>query len=114
MYYNMYPYSDKETRAERKKHEGKGSMGRQLNVSDRHRMCTKLQKYSHPLTLSSNHLYKIITGQVAVADINKHQADELSITLQNDFIVSHPGGIPTQSRPREDHEEKKAKRKQRR
>ena len=89
----MYPSSDKETRTERKKHKGKESKGRQLEVSDRHMMCTELQKYSHPLTSSSNHLYDTITGQAAVADINKHQADELGTTIQNDFIASHPGGI---------------------
>ena len=73
------------------KHKGKGSKGRQLEVSDGHTMCTELQKYSHPLTSSSNHPYNTITGQVAVADINKHQADELGTTVQNDFIASHPG-----------------------
>ena len=90
----MYPSSDKETRTERKKHKGKGSKGRQLETYDRHRMCAELQKYSHPLTSSSNHLYNTITGQVAVTDINKHQADELSTTVQKYVIASsHPGGI---------------------
>ena len=89
----MYPSSDKETRTERKKHKWKGSKGRQLETYDRHRMCAELQKYSHPLTSSSNHLYNTITGQVAVTDINKHQADELSTTVQKYAIASHPGGI---------------------
>ena len=69
------------------------SNGRQLEASDRHSMCTELQKYSHPLTSSSNHLYNTITGQVAAADINKNQADELGTTVQSDFITSYPGGI---------------------
>ena len=34
-----------------------------------------------------------MTGQVAAADINKHHADELGTTIQNDFIASHPGWI---------------------
>ncbi len=38
-------------------------------------------------------MYNTITGQVAVADINKPQADELGTTVQKDFIASHPGGI---------------------
>ena len=38
-------------------------------------------------------MYNNITGQVAVTDINKHQADELSTTVQKYFIASHPGGI---------------------
>ena len=76
-----------------KKTKGKGSKGRQLEASDRHRMCTELQKYSHPVTSSSDHLYNTITGQVAVADINKHQADALGTTVQHDFIASHPGRI---------------------
>ncbi len=56
-------------------------------------MCTELQKYSHPLTSSSDHLYNTITGQVAAANINKYQADELGTTVQYNFIASHPGGI---------------------
>ena len=67
--YYMYPSSAKEIRTERKKHKGKGSKGRQLEASDRHRMCTEQQKYSHPLTSSSDHLYNTITGQVSVTDI---------------------------------------------
>ena len=65
----------------------------QLEASDRHSMCIEIQKYSHPLTSSSNHLYyyNTITGQVAAADINKHQAVELGTPVQNDFIASHPG-----------------------
>ena len=43
--------------------------------SDRCIMRTELQKYSHPLTSSSNHLYNTIIGQIAAADINKNQAD---------------------------------------
>ena len=64
-----------------------------LAASDRDSMCTELQNNCHPLPPSSNHLYNTMTGQVAAADINKHQADELGTTVQNDFIVSHPGGI---------------------
>ena len=104
----MYPSSDKETRTERKKNKGKGSKGMQLEASDRHRMCTELQKYSHPVTSSSDHLYNTITGQVTVTDINKHQADALGTTVQKLNCVTS-GRDPQHNLVEEDdHEEQKA------
>ena len=38
-------------------------------------------------------MYNTITDQVAVTDINKHQAGELGTTVKNYFISSHPRGI---------------------
>ena len=88
----MYPSSDKETRTERKNKKGKGrregswkymiAIGCTPNC-----WSTLINSHHHPM------MYNTITGQVAVADINTHQADELGTTVQKDFIASHPGGI---------------------
>ena len=75
----MYPSSDKETRTERKNKKGKGRREGSWKYI--------INSHHHPM------MYNTITGQVAVADINKHQADELGTTVQKDFIASHPGGI---------------------
>ena len=89
--YYMYPSSDKETRTERKNKKGKG----RREDSWKHLIAigcvpncrsTLIHSHHHPM------MYNTITDQVAVTDINKHQADELGTTVQ-DFIASHPGGI---------------------
>ena len=50
---------------------------------------TLIHSHRHPITCITPLLVRLI----GVADINKHQADELGTTVQHDFIASHPGGI---------------------
>ena len=57
------------------------------------RMLPLLFAAGHPLTSPSDHLYNIITGQVATADVNTHQTVELGTSMRDDFIASYPGGF---------------------
>ena len=91
---DMYPSNDTEThKSNRKKYKEEGTKRRQLDGADRQSMRTELEKYSHPLTSPSDHLYNIITGQVATADVNTHQTVELGSAMRDDFIASYPGGF---------------------
>ena len=105
----MYPSSDTETRTERKNTKGKGrregswkhmiAIGRVPNCRS-----TLTHSHHHPM------MYNTITGQVAVTDINKHQADELGTTIQKDFIHCVTSGRDPQRNlvQWEGHEEQKA------
>ena len=89
---DMYATNGTETHeANRKSHKEEGTKRRQLEAADRQRMRTELQKYYHPLTSPSDHLYNISTGQVATADVNTHQTVELGTAMRDDFIASYPG-----------------------
>ena len=91
---DMYRSNDTETHeSNMEKQEEEGTKRRQLEAVDRQSMRTELQKYSHPLTSPSDHLYTIITGQVATADVNTHQTVELGTAMRDDFIASYPGGF---------------------
>ena len=48
------------------------------------------KKYSHPLNSPSTQLCNIITGQVAAAEINTHQAVELGTDMRDGFIAAYP------------------------
>ena len=91
---DMYPSNDTETHeANSKNHKEEGTKRRQqLEAADRRSMRTELQKYSHPLTSSSDHLYNTITGQVATADVNTHQTVEVGPAMRDDLIASYQGG----------------------
>ena len=88
----MYPSSDKETRTERKNKKGKG----RREGSWKHMIAIGCAPNCRSTLIHSHHhpmMYNTITNQLAVTDINNHQADELCTTVQKDFIASHPGGI---------------------
>ena len=90
----MYPSNGTETHeANRKSHKEEGTKRRQLEAVDRQSTRTELQKYSHPLTSSSDHLYLHHYWSGAAADVNTHQTVELGTAMRDDLIASYPGGF---------------------
>ena len=91
---DMYPSNCTETHeANRKSHKGEGTKIRQLEAAGRQSMRTELQKYSHPLTSPSDHLYLHNYWSGATADVNTHQTVELGTAMRDDLIASYPGGF---------------------
>ena len=80
-------------RMNRKPHKEEGTKRRQLEAADRQSMRTELQKYSHPLTSPSDHLYLHHYWSGATADVNTHQTVELGTAMRDYIIASYPGGF---------------------
>ena len=91
---DMYPSNGTETHeANRKSHKEEGTNRRQLEAVDRQSTRTELQKYSHPLTSPSDHLYLHHYWSGATADVNTHQTVELGTAMRDYLIASYPGGF---------------------
>ena len=91
---DMYPSNGTETHeANRKSHKEEGTKRRQLEAADRQSMRTELQKYSHPLTSPSDHLYLHHYWSGATADVDTHQTVELGTAMRDDLIACYPGGF---------------------
>ena len=90
----MYPSNGTETHeANRKSHKEEGTKRRQLEAVNRQSTRTDLQKYSHPLTSPSDHLYLHHYWSGATADVNTHQTVELGTAMRDYLIASYPGGF---------------------
>ena len=90
----MYPSNGTETHeASRKSHKEEGEKRRQLEAADRQSMRIELQKYSHPLTSPSDHLYLHNYWSGATADVNTQHTVELGKAMRDDLLVSYPGGF---------------------
>ena len=74
---DMYPYNGTETHeSKRKSRKEEGTKRRQLEAADRQSMRTELQKYYHPLTSPSDHLYLHHYWSGATAYVNTQQTVE--------------------------------------